>query len=65
MLTKREWRDYSTAKQWVNALGLKSQADWIEFTQTAQMPNDIPNNPWKVYKDKWEGWAAWLGVNAS
>ena len=46
----------------MRSLGLKSQAEWFDYSKSSKRPDDIPSNPWKTYKDKaWIGIADWLG----
>lgn len=50
--------NYEEAKKIVQATGIKSQKDWIEFTKTEQFNNmNLPKQPYLVYKT--EGWISW------
>ena len=50
--------NYEEAKKIVQATGIKSQKDWIEFTKTVQFNNmNLPKQPYLVYKT--EGWVSW------
>ncbi|MFN4914393.1 MAG: DEAD/DEAH box helicase family protein [Sphingomonadales bacterium] len=61
----REYLDYSTARQFVHKLNLKSWEEWKLFCKSGKKPNNIPANPFVVYKDKgWSNVGAWLGTNA-
>jgi hypothetical protein len=59
----RQYRSLEAAREFVRSLGLKSQADWIEFCNSAKKPADIPSSPEHVYAKKgWIGMGDWLGT---
>ena len=33
----------------MRSLGLKSQAEWFDYSKSSKRPDDIPSNPWKTY----------------
>ena len=50
------------ATTYVQALGLKSQEAWKEWSKSSARPEDIPTNPHKVYKKQgWVGYPEFLG----
>jgi hypothetical protein len=59
------FRDYKEAKKYAQSLNLKSSRDWYELVKFKKLPNDIPTNPnlFKRYRNKWEGWDEFLGIN--
>jgi hypothetical protein len=67
-LAKLSWRPFTDARNFVRGLDLKSRSEWNMFckgklSEKGLKPDDIPNYPSKVYKDKgWGGWGDWLGT---
>ncbi len=60
----RKFRSFETARDYVHSFGLKSQREWIVFTKSNKLPNDIPVSPWRVYKNKgWKNFGDWIGTN--
>jgi len=58
------WLSFSSAKEIVRKLKIKSQKDWrkIGGKTMPQIPPNIPRNPDRVYKESgWAGWGDWLG----
>jgi len=63
----REYLAFAKAREFVHSLNLKTQAQWKEyvkgdFPDLPPLPNDIPSNPQRTYKDR--GWIScpdWLG----
>jgi hypothetical protein len=54
--------EYSEAKKVIKQFGVKSSIQWRNFVKTERMPNNIPTNPDREYKNKgWNGWANFLG----
>lgn len=60
-MARANWRPFEEARVWARGLGLKSVAEWMRFTRTADMPTDIPHSPVSAYRD-WAGWGDWLGT---
>jgi hypothetical protein len=48
----RQYRSFEEAKKFVQNLGLKNSIEWREYCISGNKPDDIPSNPWLVYK-KW------------
>ena len=42
-------------------MNIKSQKEWIEKTKDKNWPFTVPKNPWKVYKEKWDGFSDFVG----
>ncbi len=47
----RNFRSYKEAREFVRALNLKGQKEWLEYCKSGNKPNDIPSNPWNTYKE--------------
>jgi len=60
-LSRRKYRPFQEAREFVHSLGLKNRDHWIEFCTGANKPIDIPNKPNHVYSNQWKGWVDWLG----
>jgi len=57
------WRSFEEAREFVRALGLKSQIEWNEWRTSGQKPADIPSTPERTYKGKgWVSLGDWLGT---
>jgi len=66
----RKYYSYEKAKSFVRSLGLKSQAEWRNYTKglfpdIRSLPPEIPKAPHAVYgkQGKWENWGRWLGTD--
>jgi len=54
---------YEEAIEFVHKLNLKSQTEWNEYCKSGNKPNNIPNSPYSVYKNKgWVSWGEFLGT---
>ncbi len=57
------WRDFEAAREWVQHLGLKSEAEWRQLSMSGKLPPDIPSHPGRSYVDDgWAGMGDWLGT---
>ncbi len=57
------YRSFKEARAFVHSLGLKNQDEWVAWVKSDAHPNDIPNTPRYVYKDKgWVSMGDWLGT---
>jgi hypothetical protein len=59
---KKVWRDFEDAREFVRSLGIKSKAEWNEYSKSGEKPDDIPKSPQAVYRDRWRGYGDWLGT---
>ncbi|MDA2916954.1 DEAD/DEAH box helicase family protein [Nitrospinae bacterium AH_259_B05_G02_I21] len=65
------WRPFEEAREFARNLGLRSKSEWKrycngELPHIEARPEDIPANPYQVYKDKgWVNWSDWLGTKRS
>ena len=60
-MKKQTWRNFKEAREFVHALKLKNQREWIQYTKSGEKPDDIPTAPWALYKE-WIGLSDWLGT---
>ena len=58
---KRQYREFSDAKEFVKKLGLRTVKEWQKYAKTKR-PKDIPSHPNVNYKEEWKNWADWLGA---
>lgn len=64
------WLSYKDAKRFVHTLQLKSSTEWQQYIKTEldylpTKPDNIPKQPWYVYKDSgWKNWNDWLGESS-
>jgi hypothetical protein len=59
---KKKFRDFEDAREFVRALNLKGQKEWIEYSKSNKRPDDIPVHPERVYKKECKGMGDWLGT---
>ena len=58
------WRSFKEARKFVHKLGLKNRDEWRVFCKSGEKPDDIPNHPAGVYKNKgWKTLGDWLGTD--
>ena len=58
-----KFRSFQEARKFVQSLGLKNRDDWKKYCKSGNKPNDIPNNPYGVYRNNgWNAWGDWLGT---
>ena len=65
---RANWRSFSEAREFAQALGLSSHVEWWKWTtgrlrraNLPEMPPDVPAGPDRVYSEEWKDWADWLG----
>lgn len=61
--TKRQFRSFKEARQFVRSLGLKSASEWYSWKKTQARPVDIPSSPTITYKNEWIDYYDWLGID--
>ena len=60
---KMQFRTFDEARKFVHSLKLTGQAEWGNYCKSGEKPNDIPNSPSDVYRNKgWDGWGDWVGT---
>jgi len=57
-----KWLSYEEAKEFINKLGLKNQKEWIDYIKSGNKPNNIPNDPYYVYKNEKFSMGDFLGT---
>jgi superfamily II DNA or RNA helicase len=58
-----EYRSFEKARAFARSLALKSQAEWIAYCRSGQLPSDIPTRPYRIYAGVgWAGIPDWLGT---
>ena len=45
------YRSFKEAREFVGMLGLKNKNEWYDYCKSGNKPDDIPANPWQVYKE--------------
>nr|AIF07963.1 hypothetical protein [uncultured marine thaumarchaeote KM3_25_G08] len=60
----KKFRSYVDAKKFCKENGIKSQPDYQKFSKSAKRPNDMPSNPYGVYKKQgtWISWGDFTGT---
>lgn len=61
---KRKYRSFKEARAWARNLGLKTLAEWAEYTRRPDFPNDVPKRPDYYYRksNEWFTWPDFLGT---
>jgi hypothetical protein len=60
---KKQFRSFEEAREFVRALNLNGQKEWNKYCKSGNKPDDIPQDPRRVYKNKgWVGDGDWLGT---
>ena len=58
----REYLEFDQARKFVHNLKLKNFSEWKVYYRAGKLPNNIPTNPAKTYKNSgWIGIGDWLG----
>jgi superfamily II DNA or RNA helicase len=58
--------DFKEAKKVMSELQVKNTDEWKKARKAGRIPENIPSNPDKKYKDHgWTGWADFLGKNGN
>ena len=59
-LKNKEFDSYESAREYVQAMGIRSYTEWVRFRKNR--PDYIPSAPDRVYKDSgWVGWPEFTG----
>lgn len=53
---------FEEARTFVRSINLKSVKDWKEYCKSGNKPDNIPSDPYIVYKNNWVSWGEWLGT---
>jgi hypothetical protein len=57
-----KFRDFESAREFVQKLGLKNNKEWKKYCNSGNKPDDIPPNPNIIYKNKgWSNVYNWIG----
>ena len=60
--TGHKFRTFEKARDFVRKLSLKDGKQWLEYCKSGNKPDDIPTNPHRSYREKWQGMGDWLGT---
>ena len=47
----KQYRPFNEAKEFVRTLGIKNHKEWNDYCKSGEKPDDIPSDPWIVYKE--------------
>jgi hypothetical protein len=57
------WRPFEGAREFVQALRLKSASGWRAYCGSGKKPADVPTHPHVIYaKSGWVSWGDWIGT---
>lgn len=67
ILRYRKYKNYKDAKLFVYKLGIKNQKEWAKYTKGELLnkpilPDDIPKDPYSIYKSEGYSLGDWLGT---
>jgi hypothetical protein len=58
----KTWRSFKETKRFALSLKLQSFEEWRKYCKSGKKPDDIPDIPSNIYKNKgWKGWPDFLG----
>ena len=57
----KEFKSYEEAKEYAQSLKLTGQRAWFKLAKLKKIPQGIPVNPVKIYKNNWKSWGDFLG----
>ncbi|NUN63609.1 hypothetical protein HCU40_02345 [Pseudanabaena biceps] len=61
----RVYQSFEEARTFAHQLQLKNKEEWFTWSKTDQRPEDIPVDPFGVYKDQgWISWGDWLNTGS-
>ena len=55
-------KDFVSAREFVRALKLKGQKEWMAYCTSGNKPDDIPFNPHRDYIKDFKGYGDWVGT---
>ena len=59
----RKYRKFEFARKYVRTLNIKTVNQWRNYTKSDGLPEDIPTQPDRVYKNSgWVNYGDWLGT---
>ena len=62
-MSKKKFRDFKSAREFVISLKLKGVKEWEEYKKSGKKPDNIPASPEYIYKNKgWISYGDWLGT---
>jgi superfamily II DNA or RNA helicase len=60
----RKFRRFKEARSFAQSLELKNGKQWRDLAKSGKLPNDIPANPDRLYRNSgWSDWGDWLGTS--
>jgi superfamily II DNA or RNA helicase len=57
------YRPFEKARKFARTLKLKNNNEWITFSKSGKLPNDIPRSISRTYKKEFKGMPDFLGIN--
>lgn len=62
---KRKFLPFDESKRYAKSLKLSSKDEWYAISKVNKLPQNIPSNPQRTYKETgWVGWSDFLGTNS-
>ena len=56
-IKNRQYLSFNKSRNYARSLNIKSFREWNRYWKTNKKPDNIPFNPYLIYKDK--GWTTW------
>ena len=60
---RKNWMSFAEAQAVIQKAGIKTFAEFREWSRAGHRPPDFPTNPQLVYKKDWKGWTYFLGTD--
>lgn len=61
-MAKKNYMTFEEAKDFVKALGLKTQTEWKVYRKSGNKPSSLPASVDTVYKSSWVSWPDFFGT---
>ena len=61
-IPKIDFFNYHESKKYIQKQNLNSQGEFDEAKKNNTISERVPTNPWRFYKNQWEGYGVWLGT---
>lgn len=59
---KYNFMSFEEARDFSRSLNLSGKPAWEQYRKRKDFPVNIPSNPNRTYRGKWDGWSDWLGT---
>lgn len=57
------WLPFEEAREWVRKSPIRKINEWKEIIRAGELPENMPRQPQKVYRNEWVSWYDWFGTD--